>query len=141
MGFIVEKINLGRLATRGIFKCFFFVYFFSASSTSKRDIQNVAFTSLHTRCSVSSVSVDRLVGVGDVEEAVLVLVLLVELPDVGGGGGDVVVDEEEERRLGFQSDPVAHHREQLGHLHISAERKKEGRNSILRYSLVAASFM
>jgi len=52
-------------------------------------------------------SVDRLIRVGDVEEVVFFVVLLVERPHGGRGGRDHVVDEKEEGVLGPQRHTLA----------------------------------
>jgi len=63
-------------------------------------------------------SVDGLVGVGDVEEVVFFVVLLVERPHGGRGGRDHVVDEKEEGVLGPQRHTLADQEVELAHRQV-----------------------
>ena len=69
-------------------------------------------------------SVDRLVRVGDVEEEVFFVVLLVEGAHGGGGRWDHVVDEEEEGVLRPKADPLPDEEVELAHRQV-------GRHQIL----------
>lgn len=53
------------------------------------------------------VAVDTLVAVGDVEEEILLVMLLIESSHGGAGRGDDVVDKEEEGILGSEVDALA----------------------------------
>ena len=59
---------------------------------------------------VRSLPVDALVWVGDVEEEVVLVVLLVEAAHGGRGGRDHVVHEEEQGVLGAEGDPETEER-------------------------------
>jgi len=63
-------------------------------------------------------SVDGLVGVGDVEEVVFFVVLLVERPHGGRGGRDHVVDEKEEGVLRPQRHTLADQEVELAHRQV-----------------------
>lgn len=63
-------------------------------------------------------SVDGLVRVGDVEEVVFFVVLLVERPHGGRGGRDHVVDEKEEGVLGPQRHTLADQEVELAHRQV-----------------------
>ena len=63
-------------------------------------------------------SVDGLVRIGDVEEVVFFVVLLVERPHGGRGGRDHVVDEKEEGVLGPQRHTLADQEVELAHRQV-----------------------
>ncbi len=65
------------------------------------------------------VAVDALVRVGDVQEEVLLMVLLVEAAHRGRGRGNHIVNEKEQRVLGSEADPFSNQEVKLAYRQIT----------------------
>ena len=83
------------------------------------------------RRAASLLSVDALVRVGDVEEEVFLVVLLVEAAHGGRGGRDHVVDEEEEGVFGAEGDALADQEVELAHRQVGGNLRNKDHHNLL----------